>query len=263
MRIVGGGFLARNLQDAFGDRYPRVTAFAAGVSSTSVSAAEEFDREADLLYQVLRECRREGRALLFFSTASFAMYGAPPVPARESDPLFPPSVYGRHKLALESSVRSAGVEYLVLRLSHLVGRHQRPHQMLPGITRQVLAGEVTIQQGAHRDLLDVQDLLHVIGSLLDQGVSDEVCNVVSGRLEPIERIVGRIERRLGTTARRRVVVPRPGAALSTPVSTERLERWLPEFAEERIGGDYLERLLDRYLPYCVDEMERESDGVAG
>jgi nucleoside-diphosphate-sugar epimerase len=249
MQIVGKGFLARNLSEGLGDRYPTVTAIAAGVSSQSVTATADFDREANLLYDVLAECRDRRRTLLFFSTASFAMYGAASVPALESGPVCPPAVYGRHKLALESCIRSAGVDFLILRLSHLVGPYQRVHQLLPSVVAQIRAGAVTVYQGAHRDLLDVQDLVYVIDRLLDTGTRDEVINVVSGVPQPVDNIIDGIERRLGANVERRYV---PGEVLMTRASKERLEELVPNFGAERIPPNYLDQMLDRYLPHYAD-----------
>jgi NDP-hexose 4-ketoreductase len=248
MDIVGRGFLARHLFEAFSGRFPEVSAFAAGVSSTSVTAAEEFDREAALLYKLLRRCREQRRMLLFFSTASFAMYGSQQEPAAEDGPLFPPTTYGRHKLALESSIRSAGVPHLILRVSHLVGRHQRAHQLLPAMTRQVQSGSVSVYESAYRDLLDVRDLVYVIGRLLEDGAACDTVNVVSGTPVPVVRLVDGIEERLGLSPRR-VLVPAQGSVMRTLVSTEQLEKLVPGFGAERVGTGYLKRMLDAYLPY--------------
>lgn len=244
MQIIGRGFLARNLTDSLGARHPGVTALAAGVSSTSVTAADQLDREAELVYRTLAECRARRRTLLFFSTASFAMYGSRDVPAPESGPLCPPSVYGRHKLALESSITSAGVDFLILRLSHLVGPHQREHQLLPALAGQVQTGTVTVHRGAYRDLLDVADLVHAIDQLLTGRVRDQVINVASGTPEPVERVIEGIERRLGRTARRVYV---PGAVARTLVSTDRLRCLGADLPAVDAGAGYLDRLLDQYL----------------
>ncbi|MEU1519191.1 NAD-dependent epimerase/dehydratase family protein [Streptomyces sp. NPDC005811] len=246
MRIIGDGFLARNLGEAFGDRFPDVTAIASGVSSTATTAPSEYDREAGLLYEVLEECRTAGRRLLFLSTASFSMYGFTDEAVSEAGPLRPPTTYGRHKLALESVVRSSGVDHLILRVSHAVGHHQRPHQLLPTLVRHVSEGRVTVHQGAHRDLLDVRDLVHAVDRLLADGVSGEVVNVASGVPQPVEAIVAAIEDRLGVTAHR---VLRPGPTAVTRAAVGRLRQLVPDFRAAFADPEYLGALLDAYLPY--------------
>lgn len=252
MQIIGNGFLAKNLAAAFGDRFPDVTALAAGVSSTSVTDPAEFDREAEALYAALHRCAAQRRTLLYFSTASFAMYGHTEVPATEDGPLFPPSAYGRHKLALESCVRAAGVRHVVLRLSHVVGPHQRPHQLLPAIAQQVGGGHVTVYRGAHRDLLDARDLMHAVDRLLAADVGDVVVNVASGRPWPVDEIVDGVAQRLGVDPDR---VYLPGAYSRTEVSLARLRALVPDFGTVTpVGPDdpgYLGMLLDRYLDRAV------------
>jgi nucleoside-diphosphate-sugar epimerase len=247
MEVVGNGFLATHLRAAFGARYPRVTAVAAGVTKTTTTDPADFDREAELVYGLLRRCRAERRQLLFFSTASFAMYGSTE-PAVEWGPVYPPVAYGRHKLALEACVRASGADYLILRLSHVVGQHRQPHQMLPAIVEQVLGGAVTIYRGAQRDLLDADDFCYAIDRMLDAGVTDMVVNVASGVSQPIERIVDGVERRLGLTAERLYV---PGHGWRAQPSIDRLLALVPQFRRERIHAGYLDQILDAYLPHVV------------
>ncbi|WP_158575985.1 NAD-dependent epimerase/dehydratase family protein [Streptomyces corynorhini] len=261
MRIIGEGFLATNLTAAFGDRFPDWTAIASGVSSTSTATPAAYEREARLVHDVLDDCLRDRRRLLFFSTASFAMYGFPEGEAAESDPVSPPNAYGRHKLALERAIGSSGAGHLVLRLSHVVGRHQRAHQLLPTLVRSVLAGEVTVHEGAHRDLVDVADLLQAVGRLLADDVTGEILNVASGVPQPVESVVSGIERRLGVTARH---VSRPGSPAVTRASVSRLRALVPEFRADVADEDYLDALLDTYLPYytALSDGSAPSDGSA-
>ncbi|WP_367140665.1 MULTISPECIES: NAD-dependent epimerase/dehydratase family protein [Streptomyces] len=248
MQILGNGFLARCLSEAFTERFPEVTAIAAGVSSHATVAPEEFVREARLVHEVLRECKDRHRTVLFFSSASFAVYGSTGALCAEGDHLAAPlSGYGRSKLALESAIRKSEVPYLILRLSHLVGRHQRVHQLLPGLMRQVRAGAVRVHKGAHRDLLDVHDLVDAIGRLLDQGARDEVLNMASGAPQHVEAILDGIEKRLGTSAVRTYV---PGGTAITRVSIRRLQRYVPDFRPGLWSAQsYLDDLLDTYVPY--------------
>jgi len=243
MDIVGRGFIATHTLDYFGPRYPEITLIAAGVSSVLVTDAEAFGREAELVYDVLRRCRAEGRTAILLSTASAGMYGAPDSPGTEDGPVFPLTPYGRHKLALESVCATSGAHWLVLRLAHVVGSGQQPHQLLPALTRQLASGRITIHRGASRDLLGVTDMLGMLDDLLAGGVHNEVINIATGRPEPVERIVDELEKRLGTNAERELVeMPAKHAV----VSTGKLRSLLPDFDRFRFGAEYLSALLDRH-----------------
>lgn len=244
MDIVGNGFIARNLAP-IADRHPNATVLAAGVSSTSVREQAAFDRETDLVAEVAARCKRTGRVLVFLSSASHSMYGNTVTAADETTEIAPESPYGRTKLAMESVVAESGARWLSLRLSHVVGRWQRPHQILPAMVRQVREGTVTVFRGAHRDLVDVADVVAVIDGLLGQDVHGEIVNVASGLAVPVERIVRGVEERLGVRARHDVVDRPP---VRTVVSIAKLRRLLP--AMRSIGDScYQDRILDRYVAY--------------
>ncbi|MBQ0825058.1 NAD-dependent epimerase/dehydratase family protein [Streptomyces tagetis] len=247
MVIVGRGFLAQSLEP-LAERHPHVVAFTAGVSRGGGAAEAEFAREAALLYDALRDCRRTGRRLVYFSTSSAGLYGhaARSREAAEDGPVRPVSPYGRHKLAMEEVIRGSGADHLVLRLAYPVGRVQRPHQFLPSLVGQVRQGRVRIHRGARRDLIDARDAVALIDALLRLGVSRQVVNLASGWAVPVEDIVDHIERRFGTRAERRVTDVRPEGT----VSTARLRRLLPSATRERgFGPDYYRRVIDTYLTH--------------
>lgn len=245
MEIVGNGFLARNLRPV-ADLHPDVVAVASGVSSTAVVSDAEFLREATQLYEIVQRCRHTRRKVVFFSTAAAAMYGAPGASGREDGPVYPYSPYGRHKLALEAVLAASGVDYLVLRLSHVVGADQPPHQLLPALVRQILSGTVRLYLGARRDLVDVEDVVAGLDGLLSAGVSHEVVNVASGTSTPVELIVEHIERRLGRVARKEHVEI-GGNHSAAPISIEKIRRLAPGAPSAR---DF-RAVLDKYIPTTV------------
>jgi NDP-hexose 4-ketoreductase len=244
MEIVGRGFIAGNLADVTG-RHPAATVLAAGVSSTSVQEAGEFARETDLVHDVARRCHREGRLLVFLSSASHALYGTTTVPAREDSTVRPPSPYGRHKRALECAIAESGTRWLMLRVSHVVGRGQRSHQLLPSLTSQIRGGSVRVYQGVYRDLVDVRDLVGVVDGLLAQGIEGEVVNVASGHPHPAEAIVRGIEQRMAAAPRHDMVTATPSRTL---VSIEKLCTLLPRMRSVT-APDYLDQILDRYVTF--------------
>jgi nucleoside-diphosphate-sugar epimerase len=245
VEVIGRGFVARHLAGML-DRHPHVTVLAAGVSRTAVTARPEFEREATLVRDTLRRCRALRRAVVFLSTASASMYGSTERPATEALPVEPPTPYGRHKLELERAVAASGCAWLTLRLSHLVGHGQHPEQLLPALVAQVRSGTVRVRRGACRDLLDVRHMVRALDLLLGAGVCGMVVNLASGVPEPVERIVGGVEHRLGVSARRQVLDV--GAAERTVVSIDRLRALVPDVAGFGFGPAYLPALLDRYVP---------------
>lgn len=245
MEVIGRGFLARYLHAVIGDRHPQVTAIAAGVTNVRTTSAEEFEREVALVYDVLRRCRRQGRMVVFFSTASAGMYGAPDSPGTEEGAVFPSTAYGRHKLGLERVVAGAGPEWLVLRVSHVVGKWQRKYQLMPSLATQVRSGAVTLHRGATRDLIDAGHLMHILDELLNSGVSGDVVNMASGHAQPVEEIVREMEVRLGVTACRSMI---DSPVRNASVRVDKLRGYVSDFDSLGFGPGYVATLLDRYLP---------------
>ncbi|HEY3610777.1 MAG TPA: NAD-dependent epimerase/dehydratase family protein [Pseudonocardiaceae bacterium] len=257
MDVVGRGFLAHYLMAAFPQRYPDVTVIAAGVTKTLAASVADFDREAELVYEVARRCRWQGRRLVFFSTSSDGMYGAPDSPGHEDGPVFPTTPYGRHKLAIEAVLARCGARWLALRLSHVVGSGQQPHQLVPALASQIRTGVVSVHRNVYRDLIDVRHVVAAVDRLLAHEVTDQIVNVATGYPERVERVVTEVERRLGITARREIV-DKPGA-VRTVISTARLRTVMPEWDELGFGPNYLPMLLDRY----VGPVHTRDDAVVG
>lgn len=241
MEIIGKGFIARNLEP-LAHRHPDVVVLAAGVSWAVGTSEADFRREADLLRDMAERCRATGRALLFFSTASTGMYGACEGPGREDEPVTPCTPYGAHKLALEEQLRASGAEFLILRLGHLVGPGQPPHQLLPTLVRQLREGSVWIHRGAVRDLVHVDDVVAVIDRLLTKGLRGETVNVASGEAVPVELIVDRLEQGLGTGARREY----RDAGSHHVISIDKLRDLVPDVAAA-FGPGYYRRVIDTFL----------------
>lgn len=241
MRIVGRGFLAQSLAP-LADRHPHAVVLAAGVSSGGGGSPEDYAREADLLYAVLRGCR-PGARLVFFSSATAGMYGGPGSTGREDGPIYPTTSYARHKVGLEHVVAASGGDFLILRLAHTVGAHQRAHQLLPSLVQQVRCGRVTVFRGARRDLIDINDVVTIIDQLLTLGAARETVNIASGFAVPVDAIVAHVEARLGAHAHKDYL-DRPD---DTRVSVAKLLRLVPAAAGMGFGEHYYRHAIDRHI----------------
>ncbi|WP_030373427.1 NAD-dependent epimerase/dehydratase family protein [Streptomyces rimosus] len=239
MEIVGRGFIATNLA-TIANRHPDAVVLAAGVSSAVATSDAAFRRERELVEKTVERCGRERRRLVFFSTASSGMYGAPGCTGREDDPVTPRSPYAEHKWQLERLIQLSGTDYLVARLSHLVGAHQRPHQLIPALVGQLRTGRIQIRSGTRRDLLEVRDMVRITDALLSGGVSRQVVNIASGVPVPIEVIVDYLELRLGLFAEREYLSASDGGF----VSIDKLHRLVSGF---RFAAGYHREALGAYL----------------
>ncbi|MFJ5591076.1 NAD-dependent epimerase/dehydratase family protein [Streptomyces noursei] len=242
MDIVGNGFLARHLTP-LAERHPDTVVLAAGVSWASHTSDTDFAREAALLREVAAECRATARRLLFFSTASTGMYGTADGPGHEDLTITPCTPYGAHKIAMERHLRASGTDFLALRLGHLVGPGQPPHQLLPTLLRQLHLGSVAVHKDATRDLIDVDDVIAIVDHLLTRGASRQIVNVASGVAVPVDRIIDHLEERTGLHATRSYV----DVGGHHTISIAKLRTLVPEVAAMGFGPDYYRGVLDDFL----------------
>ncbi len=240
VRIIGHGLIARSLAP-YADRHPDALAFASGVSDSSTTSPAEFERECALLYEALEQARRDDLRIVYFSGGG-AIYGRWDRPAREDEPLEPRSAYGRHQLVCEAVIRSAGVRYLIARLPNVVGPAGSERQLVPALVRQALAGRVTVQAGAARDLVGVDDMAAVISDLLATGRPRDVVNVASGVSVPVGEIVTAINGLLGVSPE---IVPVAGGEAQR-FATRRLTARLGTKPLAAPGG--FQAVLARYVP---------------
>lgn len=243
MRIIGSGFLGRNLVGLAG-RHQGATIYAAGPSGGGAVDERTFVRDAARLAGVIAHCRVDGSRLVYLSTSSVGLYGRQGARLSESGPVFPCSAYGRHKVAMETVIRGSGVDHLILRLSYPVGPYQPPHQVVPALVAQVRTGRVTVWRGARRDLIDVAHVAAIVDALLTAGIHDEVVNVASGTAVPVERIVAHLADRLGVLLDTTVV----DVAEEDDIGIDRLRALVPDVDRFGFGPDYYRHVLDRHVP---------------
>ncbi|MEU7639430.1 NAD(P)-dependent oxidoreductase [Streptomyces sp. NPDC039016] len=242
MDIVGNGFLARHLKP-LADRHPDTVVLAAGVSWASHTSDADFAREAALLREVAADCRATSRRLLFFSTASTGMYGTANGPGHEDLTITPCTPYGTHKLAMEAHLRTSGTDFLALRLGHLVGPGQPPHQLLPTLLRHLRQGTVAVHKGATRDLIDVDDVIAIVDHLLARGLTRQIVNVASGAAVPVDHIIDHLQQRTGLPATRSYI----DVGGHHTISIDKLRTLVPEVAAMGFGPHYYRGVLDDFL----------------
>jgi NDP-hexose 4-ketoreductase len=192
---------------------------------------------------------------VYFSTASPHLYGWRGSGCAEDSPIYPCTAYGRHKAAMEAVIRQSRADYLILRLSEVVGPHQRSYQLLPALAAQVATGEVTVYRGARRDLIDVADVVTVTAELLGAGhggpaamaggpvMAGGTVNIASGHSAAAEEIIDHLILRAGRTVAKTYVDASADRCL---VCTDVMIRRAPVASRLGFSPTYYQAVIDRY-----------------
>jgi NDP-hexose 4-ketoreductase len=244
MRIIGRGLIARSLEP-YAAQHPTTVAFATGVAASIRNDDEGYRREMDHLRAVIKDAGRDGDRVVYFSGGG-AIYGDWSRPAREDDPPRPPTRYGRHQVACERLLAESSVPHVILRLPNVIGPTRNREQLLPSIVAQVLAGAVTVQATAERDLIGWADFARVASAVLQRVDSSTTINLATGTSVTVDSIASTVMRVLGVTTMIQQV------AGGTP------QRFSIERLMDVMDGDPFARPypLEAILAECVPELAR-------
>lgn len=171
------------------------------------------------LLMICKECRVK-RVIL---ASSSSVYGdAPGFPRREDQQLWPLSPYAAGKVALEAYARSFAnvydLETVCLRYFNIFGPRQNHKSQyaiaIPSFITKILSGQQPIVYGdgkQSRDFTYVENVVHAnLLALTAEGVSGEAFNVGCGDRITLNRIIGMINKILGTDIKPDYSAPRPG-----------------------------------------------------
>ena len=249
MRIIGRGLIAQSLEP-FASVHDATVAFATGVAASTSEAGDAYRRELDQLRAVLRDAAANGERVVYFSGGG-ALYGGWSHPAREDDPPRPQTTYGRHQLACERLLATSRVPHVILRLPNVIGPSRNREQLLPSIVAQVLAGTVTVQSEAERDLIGAGDFARVASAVLQRVDSDATINLATGASVAVDAIVSSVMRELGAKAR----IEHVAGGSRQRFSIDRLK--------DILGEDPFQRPypLDAVLSDCVPKLARMLEDV--
>lgn len=137
--VIGNGLIA-NAFSEFKD-IDNIIIFASGVSNSMETKKKEFNREIDLL----KTCDYN-KKLIYFSSVN----------------LYEDRDYFRHKKNMEETIKSLFNDYLIIRISQLVGKGGNKKNLFNYFKDSIInQSEITINKNAYRSLIDVDDLVEI------------------------------------------------------------------------------------------------------
>jgi nucleoside-diphosphate-sugar epimerase len=229
--IIGNGLLGSAFQrDGFGC-LADLTIFASGVSYSGEVRKGEYQRELDLLSQVMV---RDGY-IVYFSTCSIF------------DDSLSSSVYVKHKIEIENSLRERG-RSLVVRLPQVVGEGGNKSNLINYLFYKILNGQkFDLWFNASRSLIDVSDVVFFTKKCIDYFFpkSAQINLAAPGRISILE-IVEIIEECVGRKAKYDILERGGGYVIDINQISEMFDEYFTIF-----HPGYFRELIWKYCNTCV------------
>jgi NAD dependent epimerase/dehydratase family. len=241
--IIGNGLIARAFS-RFKQR-PDIHIFASGVSNSGEVLDAAFERERNLLQDVIS--RNPGGRVVYFGSCGVTSDSAGLTP------------YMRHKLRMESLVTSSPTG-LVLRLPQVIGHTANPNTLTNYLYSKISAGHpFSVWANAERNLIDVDDIAEIGSAIISTPDAHEgnVHTIASERSMRIPEIIEIFERLLGKRAVFTVEAKGEPLSICTRVATK-VGRQLGI----DLGEGYAERTIIKYYG-CADSGGTHRGGLRG
>ncbi|MGB5291213.1 MAG: NAD-dependent epimerase/dehydratase family protein, partial [Lysobacterales bacterium] len=147
---------------------------------------------------LLRACLSESLQK-FVHCGSSLEYGSIKTPFRESDAIYPESLFGASKAAaslqLQQLARSKGLPLVILRLFHVYGPMESAHRLVPTAIRSFLTNQpmTLTERGYHHDFVYVGDVVKAcLSAAAKDNLSGQIFNIASGSPVSNERVIALI-----------------------------------------------------------------------
>lgn len=176
--IVGNGLIASLFKDS---DLEDVVFFASGVSNSLETRTEEFQREENLIRKTIAQ--HPEKTFVYFSTCSIY------------DSSKTGSAYVLHKLKMEQIITNVHHNYLILRVSNVVGKGGNPNLLMNYLMRSVKDGTViNVHTNATRNLIDAEDVKNLTFRMLAKQKLNRIINCAYLQNYSIIEILEIIER---------------------------------------------------------------------
>jgi nucleoside-diphosphate-sugar epimerase len=149
--------------------------------------------------RAIEYARASGAQLVFLSAY---VYGVPKrLPIREDDAVEPNNPYALSKFLAEQACAHSGIPVTVLRAFNVFGPGQRSDFLIPGIVKQVLAGEtIRVKDLApRRDYIYLDDLLSALICAMERPRAYWIFNIGSGTSYSVADVIDIIQAAANTT----------------------------------------------------------------
>lgn len=184
--VIGNGMMAHTFEEYISN--DEVLIFASGVSNSMQIDEVEFQRESQLLHDSL--LGNPGKLFVYFSTTSI------------DDKAVNQSPYVRHKLKMENQIMRHSKNYIILRVSNVVGSNGNASTIMNYFVNSIKNDEyISVWKNAERNLIDSQDVKFMVDSLIQRGFKNETIYLAMDEAVKVDVLVSLIEEHLDKKAK--------------------------------------------------------------
>lgn len=224
--IVGNGLIANAFRK---NDFEDVVFFASGVSNSLETDKNQFRREENLIRKTLTE--NQGKLFIYFSTCSIY------------DSSKNGSAYVNHKLNMEHLVSTESDQYLIARVSNVVGSGGNKNTLINFLVESIRSEKlIPTHIDASRNLIDVEDVVGIILDLIKKQKVNQIINVAYLSNYSIIEIIAIVEQFLGKNAELDLVKAGQSYLIDIPEVRDYFK--LNNLQDKEI---YLEQMLRKYF----------------
>lgn len=226
--VIGNGLMAKTFSDY--NTLKDIVVFASGVSNSTETNDSEFKRELDLLKHTI--ANYPDSKLIYFSTCSIADNAVKDRP------------YVLHKLKLENYIENHARNYLIFRISNVVGFQGNEHTIMNYLVDSVRNNkEISLWKYAERNLIDADDVKSIVDDVIDSQLNNCIINVAARQSILVVQIIELIENYLGVKAKVNLI--EKGNRLD--IDTTKTSIFLDKIEKSKgAGTQYIYNLLKKY-----------------
>jgi nucleoside-diphosphate-sugar epimerase len=227
--IIGNGLIAKSFSNY--EKSKQVLIFASGVSNSVEIRKSEFDREESLLRASLES--HPEKLFVYISTCSIL------------DDSVNKRPYVRHKVAMEKIIEAECSQYLIFRLSNVVGNGGNSNTILNYLVENLRnQTHIEIWTGASRNILDVEDALELMNFHLLNFKSSKIVNIANVLDFSVLKIVAAIEEEYCMNGN--YTLKNAGKKVRIDLDKETLEHGSVIFSKSK-DINYISLLLKKYF----------------
>lgn len=221
--VIGNGLLAKAF---FKSSINNCLFFCSGVSNSSETRKEAFDREEVLLRNSI--VQHGNKCIVYFSSVS-----APKVN----------SCYFNHKMAMENIIVENAKDYIILRLPQVAGAVVNS-TLLSFITQNIYLGKsFKVFKHATRTMVDIEDIVKIFELIYTQSNRKVITNICPNYSFEPEVLVQLISKQLGIKASYEVIDA--GSPQTCELDNSMESQIISNFFINK--PYYLERLVEKYV----------------